>query len=186
MTSALSAVAVGKLFGFSNEDIAAGLARFKAPAMRCQIARAAGATIINDTYNASPTAMRAALELLRDFDAAGRRVVVLGDMRELGETARELHADLAPAIVEAGIDLVLTCGPLMKALHDALPRARRGAHAADSQAIVPAVRAAVRPGYVVLVKGSLGTRMAPIVEALLQLDSAANHSSSRPRAANGH
>jgi len=80
---------------------------------------------------------------------------------------------------------VLTCGPLMKALHEALPRARRGTYAADSQAIIPAVLAAVRPGDVILVKGSLGTRMAPIVEALLHLDLGADRGSTRTRAANG-
>jgi UDP-N-acetylmuramoyl-tripeptide--D-alanyl-D-alanine ligase len=161
----------------------------KGRGQRRQISLPGGAIeLIDESYNASPAAMRAAFAVLAKAmpGPRGRRIAVLGDMRELGETARGLHADLAPAVVEAGIDLVLTCGPLMKSLHDALPRARRGAHAADSQALVPAVLAAARPGDVILVKGSLGTRMAPIIEALLQLDSAADRTGPRARAANGH
>ena len=143
--------------------------------------------LIDESYNASPAAMRAAFAVLATAEPGpgGRRLAVLGDMRELGETAAALHAALAPSIAAADIDLVLTCGPLMKALHEALPRARRGTYAADSQAIIPAVLAAVRPGDVILVKGSLGTRMAPIVEALLHLDLGADRGSTRTRAANG-
>jgi UDP-N-acetylmuramoyl-tripeptide--D-alanyl-D-alanine ligase len=91
----------------------------------------------------------------------------------MGPTSPRLHAELAGPLVAAGVDLVLTCGPLMNELEAALPRAKRGGHANDSLGLIPAVRAPVRPGDVVLVKGSLGTRMAPIVEALLALESAA-------------
>jgi UDP-N-acetylmuramoyl-tripeptide--D-alanyl-D-alanine ligase len=97
----------------------------------------------------------------------GRRIAVLGDMRELGTEADALHAELAPDLVAANVDLVFTCGPHMAQLFEALPRARRGGHASASDALVPLVRGCVRAGDVVLVKGSLGSRMAPIVEALL-------------------
>ena len=139
--------------------------------------------LIDESYNASPAAMRAAFAVLGHAKPgpSGRRIAVLGDMREMGPTSPRLHAELAGPLVEAGVDLVLTCGPLMSELQSALPRDKRGGHAADSQSLIPAVLAAVRPGDVVLVKGSLGTRMAPIVEALLGLESA-----DRPaRAANG-
>jgi UDP-N-acetylmuramoyl-tripeptide--D-alanyl-D-alanine ligase len=75
LTSALAAVAVGRKFGLSRHDIARGLAEFQPPPMRCEVVRAGDVVVINDTYNASPMAMRAALELLRDFDAPGRRIV---------------------------------------------------------------------------------------------------------------
>jgi len=146
----------------------------------------AGGTIelIDESYNASPAAMRAAFAVLARAEPGprGRRIAVLGDMRELGTTAADLHAGLARPLVEAGVDLVLTCGPLMQALQSALPRSRRGAHAADSQGLIPAVLAVLRPGDVVLVKGSLGTRMAPIVEAILRQSGGAPVA----RAANGH
>jgi UDP-N-acetylmuramoyl-tripeptide--D-alanyl-D-alanine ligase len=140
--------------------------------------------LIDESYNASPAAMRAAFAVLARGRPAlrGRRIAVLGDMRELGHAGPRLHRELAPPLVDAGIDLVFTCGPLMQELHAALPRARRGAHAPDSQALIPAVLAAIRPGDVVLVKGSLGTRMAPIVEALLRRDGDAPAS----RVANRH
>jgi UDP-N-acetylmuramyl pentapeptide synthase len=107
-------------------------------------------------------------------------------MRELGEQAPALHADLAPAVVAAGIDLVLTCGPLMKFLQAALPASRRGAQAADSQALIPAVLGDAAAGRCGLVKGSLGTKMAPIIEALLRQDEQAKRAPGpRARAANG-
>jgi UDP-N-acetylmuramoyl-tripeptide--D-alanyl-D-alanine ligase len=141
--------------------------------------------LIDESYNASPAAMRAAFAVLGKtrIGAGGRRIAVLGDMRELGKTAGKLHAGLARPLIDAGIDLVLACGPLMAELQSALPREKRGGYAADSQGLVAAVIAAVKPGDVVLVKGSLGTRMAPIVEALLDLDRAAQPTA---RAANGH
>ena len=115
--------------------------------------------------------------------AGGRRIVALGDMRELGAQAPLLHAGLATDIAENNVDLVFCCGPNMAHLHAALPAARRGAHAADSAALLPLVMRAVAPGDVVLVKGSLGSRMAPIVEALQSL---ANDGSAMPRVVNGN
>ncbi len=140
--------------------------------------------LIDESYNASPAAMRAAFAVLGHAKPApgGRRIAVLGDMRELGGTAPRLHAELAGPLLQAEVDLVLTCGPLMNELQSALPREKRAGHAGDSNDLIPALRTIVRPGDVVLVKGSLGTRMATIVEALLALESA-----DRPaRAANGH
>ena len=141
--------------------------------------------LIDESYNASPAAMRAAFQVLAQTRPAsgGRRIAVLGDMRELGETSRLLHADLAPDLKAARADLVFTCGPLMEWLHVSLPDAMRGGHAPDSQALAPTVVDAVRAGDVVLVKGSLGSRMAPIVEALRALEGAGQN---LPRAVNGN
>jgi UDP-N-acetylmuramoyl-tripeptide--D-alanyl-D-alanine ligase len=128
--------------------------------------------LIDESYNANPAAMRAAFAVLGRCrpGAGGRRVAVLGDMRELGAASERLHAELAPDLLAAGVDLVLTAGPFMAALDAALPADRRGGHAPDSAALVPLVTAAVRPGDVVLVKGSLGTNMAPVVTALLSIE----------------
>jgi UDP-N-acetylmuramoyl-tripeptide--D-alanyl-D-alanine ligase len=128
-------------------------------------------TLIDESYNASPEAVRAALATLALAapEPGGRRIAVLGDMRELGEEADAIHAALAPAFVSAKVDKVFTCGTHTAALDAALPAALRGAHAPDSAGLQPEVVKAVRAGDVVMVKGSLGSRMAPIVQALLAL-----------------
>ena len=87
-------------------------------------------------------------------------------MLELGGRGAELHRELAMAVLAHDIDLVFCCGPLMRALWQALPPSRRGGYAADSAALEPQVLSAIVAGDVVMVKGSLGSRMAPIVKAL--------------------
>ena len=116
--------------------------------------------------------MRAAFEtlMLANPRAGGRRIAVLGDMRELGDDGPALHAGLADDVADANIDLLFAAGPLMRHLYDAVPAACRGDYAADSEALIPAVTAAVQPGDVVCVKGSLGSRMKPIVNALVALE----------------
>ena len=128
-------------------------------------------TLIDESYNANPASVRAAIEVLGAAPGS-RRIAVLGDMLELGAEAPGLHACLAGALTNAGIDLVFTVGPHMAHLRDALPAAMRAGHAATSEDIVGAVVAAAGAGDVVMVKGSLGTRMAPIVAALRARDGA--------------
>jgi UDP-N-acetylmuramoyl-tripeptide--D-alanyl-D-alanine ligase len=129
------------------------------------------ATVIDESYNANPASMAAALALLgqRPVGARGRRIAVLGDMLELGPRGRALHRGLLAPVDANAIDLVFCCGPLMRALWRALPASRRGGYAEDSAALEPQVLSAVGAGDVVMVKGSLGSRMAPIVKALQKL-----------------
>ncbi|WP_135470333.1 UDP-N-acetylmuramoyl-tripeptide--D-alanyl-D-alanine ligase [Crenalkalicoccus roseus] len=122
------------------------------------------ALLIDESYNAAPPAMRAALAALA-LRPAARRIAVLGEMRELGAQSAALHAALAPDAAAAA-DLVFCCGDGMAHLFEALPPAKRGGHAPDSAALVPLLRAALRPGDAILVKGALGSRMAVVVEAL--------------------
>lgn len=124
------------------------------------------AEVIDDAYNASPASVAAAFDLLALTPARGRRIAALGDMLELGAEGPALHAALAEHARRAGVDLVFTAGPLTAALHEALPPARRGAHAADAAALAPLLCAALRPGDAVLVKGSHGTAMRRVVAAL--------------------
>ena len=126
------------------------------------------ALLIDESYNANPASMRAAIALLGQAAVGprGRRIAVLGDMLELGTQGRELHRGLAAAIDEAAVDLVYCSGPLMRALWEALPSARRGGYAETAAALQPAVIEAVRAGDAVMVKGSLGSKMGPIVKAL--------------------
>jgi UDP-N-acetylmuramoyl-tripeptide--D-alanyl-D-alanine ligase len=129
--------------------------------------------LIDESYNANPASMRAALALLGHAPVGpqGRRIAVLGDMLELGPQAPELHQALAAPIREFAIDLVFCCGPCMRALWHALPPERRGAYAPDSAALQSDVLNAIRAGDAVMVKGSLGSRMGPIVRALTALSS---------------
>ncbi|MBY0337045.1 MAG: UDP-N-acetylmuramoyl-tripeptide--D-alanyl-D-alanine ligase, partial [Acetobacteraceae bacterium] len=120
--------------------------------------------LLDESYNASDSAVRAALAVLA-AQPARRRVAILGDMLELGEFGADLHRALAPDVAAAA-DVVYACGPLMGGMMEALPETRRGAHAPDAASLLPSLRDALRDGDAVLVKGSLGMRMAQIVRSL--------------------
>ncbi len=122
------------------------------------------ALLLDESYNASAASVRAALAVLA-LQPAQRRVAVLGDMLELGDEGPTEHLGLAPDIAAAA-DVMFACGPLMRLPFEAVPQACRGAHAEDSTALAPVVAAAVRAGDAVLVKGSLGSRMRVVVQAL--------------------
>jgi UDP-N-acetylmuramoyl-tripeptide--D-alanyl-D-alanine ligase len=126
------------------------------------------ALVIDESYNANPSSVDAALALLGQATIGphGRRIAVLGDMLELGPKGPALHRALAKPVASNAVDLVFCCGPLMRNLWQALPAGRRGGYAEDSAALEPQVLSAIRAGDAVMVKGSLGSRMAPIVKAL--------------------
>jgi UDP-N-acetylmuramoyl-tripeptide--D-alanyl-D-alanine ligase len=126
------------------------------------------ALVLDESYNANPASVEAALAVLgrSPIGPQGRRIAVLGDMLELGPNGPDLHRGLADAVIANGVDLVFCCGPLMGALWRALPASRRGGYAENSGALETEVLPAIRAGDVVMVKGSLGSRMAPIVKAL--------------------
>ena len=127
------------------------------------------ALLIDESYNANPASMRAAIALLgqAEIGPRGRRIAVLGDMLELGARGRRSAPRTGRSRSRAhGIDLVFCCGPLMRALWEALPSERRGGYAESAGALEADVLAAIRPGDAVMVKGSLGSRMGPIVKAL--------------------
>jgi UDP-N-acetylmuramoyl-tripeptide--D-alanyl-D-alanine ligase len=124
--------------------------------------------LIDDSYNANPASMRAALAVLGETPVTrpGRRVAVIGDMRELGANSDRLHAELAQPISEAGIDAVYCAGPHMHALWQELPHELKAHYCEDAKDLEEVLLTDVRAGDVVMVKGSLGTRMGPLVEAL--------------------
>ena len=126
------------------------------------------ALLIDESYNANPASMAAAIALLGQAPVGrhGRRIAVLGDMLELGSQGAELHRALAGPIQAAAVDLVFCSGPLMGALWEALPSGRRGGYAETAAGLEPAVLDAVGDGDAVMVKGSLGSKMGPIVKAL--------------------
>ncbi len=124
--------------------------------------------IIDESYNANPASMRAALSILglTPRSEFSRRVAVLGDMLELGPEGQKLHEGLAESIDGAGVDVVFACGELMGSLYRALPAGRRGAYAKTAEELAPRLVEGVGPGDVIMIKGSLGSRMGPLVEDL--------------------
>jgi UDP-N-acetylmuramoyl-tripeptide--D-alanyl-D-alanine ligase len=128
-------------------------------------------TLIDESYNASPLAMSAAFKVLALIDPGrgGRRIAVLGDMLELGPDSGKMHADLALPLKAANVDLVYTCGKHMKKLYEQLPANQRGEHKETSKELAQIVPDVLIPGDVVMVKGSLGSKMGLVVEALRTL-----------------
>jgi UDP-N-acetylmuramoyl-tripeptide--D-alanyl-D-alanine ligase len=126
------------------------------------------ATLIDESYNANPASMRAALDVLGQatLGRQGRRIAVLGDMLELGPTGASLHAALADAVEANKVDMIFCCGPLMRNLWEALPSGRRGGYADTSAALESQVTGAIRAGDTLMIKGSLGSKMKLIVTAL--------------------
>ncbi|MEO8927146.1 MAG: UDP-N-acetylmuramoyl-tripeptide--D-alanyl-D-alanine ligase [Caulobacteraceae bacterium] len=129
-------------------------------------------TVIDESYNASPVSMAAALAALGARPGAPRRVVVLTDMVELGDSSDARHADLAVPIETAGVDLVFCAGPAMRALWMALPPGRRGAWTPTAAELAPRLIEALEAGDVVMVKGSKASKAGLLVGALAALDTA--------------
>jgi UDP-N-acetylmuramoyl-tripeptide--D-alanyl-D-alanine ligase len=124
--------------------------------------------VLDESYNANPASVSAALALLSNLKPGkhGKRIAVLGDMLELGEFGPDLHRKLSHDIERYGVDSVYAVGPLMKSLWDVLPTKKRGAFAISSAEMMDVLINALRDGDCVMIKGSLGSRMGPIVEAL--------------------
>jgi UDP-N-acetylmuramoyl-tripeptide--D-alanyl-D-alanine ligase len=126
------------------------------------------AILIDESYNANPASMAAALNVLGHAPVGprGRRIAMLGDMLELGPGGPALHGGLIEAIKANHIDLVYCCGPLMRNLWDALSTGKRGGYAESAAALETQAVAAIRAGDAIMVKGSLGSKMKTIVNAL--------------------
>jgi UDP-N-acetylmuramoyl-tripeptide--D-alanyl-D-alanine ligase len=149
----------------------AGITAAKGRGARRELAVNGGAILlIDESYNANPASMRSALAAMATVPRQRfqRRIAVLGDMLELGDDSGRLHEDLKEPVDAAEVDLVFACGQHMQRLYAALPVARRGEWGSTSQDILGPLVAAVRAGDVVMIKGSLGSRMEPLVEALVR------------------
>jgi UDP-N-acetylmuramoyl-tripeptide--D-alanyl-D-alanine ligase len=168
---ALNSLSVLAAMKLSGADLARGALALAAaePAkgrgVRKQF-RAKGGTflVIDESYNANPASVRAALALLAQ--AKGRKIAVLGDMLELGEHGEALHASLDEAVLRSGVDVLYAAGPLMARLWEKTPQARRGRHARASADLRDALLADIRAGDTVMIKGSLGSKMGPLVDAI--------------------
>ena len=129
-----------------------------------------GFTMIDESFNANPLSMAAAIATLGARPTAGRRIAALTDMLELGPEAPSFHAALAEPLAAAKVDLVFCAGPLMKSLWDALPPTRRGGYAETAAELSPLVVRAAESGDVVMVKGSKGSKASAVAQALAALE----------------
>lgn len=181
--NALGALAVVKAAGGDLKRAVAALEKASAVAgrgNRYQIVIEPGqppVTVIDESYNANPASVEAALGVFAMVEpaAGGRRLAVLGDMLELGPQGPKMHVDLANAVLKAKTDLLYCCGPLMDALYQALPDGWRGAHEKESKALADRLVKDVKPGDVILVKGSAGSKMGYIIQALQNLQPPSNN-----------
>jgi UDP-N-acetylmuramoyl-tripeptide--D-alanyl-D-alanine ligase len=180
--NALIVLAVVQVLGLDRAVAIADLANWSPPEGRGTRERlvldlaADGMSIdlIDDAFNANPESMAAALEVLaasaprHDVGrvSRGRRIAILGDMLELGETEAALHAGLADLPAMQAIDEVHCVGPRMRALWQALPERKRGRHVATAEDLAAEAHRLIDAGDVVLVKGSKGSRVSLVVAAL--------------------
>jgi len=171
--NSIAALAVVEALGADVGEAAAALANVKASpgrgARRMLKFGTGTIELLDESYNANPASMPAMLAVLAHTAPApgGRRLLALGDMRELGEGADAYHAGLADAVAASGAAQVFLCGPHMQALWRRLAPAQRGVHRPDSTSLAGDVAAALRAGDVVAVKGSLGSKMKIVVDAIV-------------------
>ena len=170
VTNALCAIAVARRLGVPDAAIREGLTWFEPLPMRCQVESVGGVTLINDAYNANPCSMEAGLAYLTECPARGRRVLVCGDMKELGPQADQYHAALGRRVARSGVDLCFSVGEISEAVtraarEEGMP-ARRVRHFPDARSAADPVATRLAPGDVVLVKGSRAVALEVLVEAL--------------------
>ncbi|MGL5734573.1 MAG: Mur ligase family protein, partial [Beijerinckiaceae bacterium] len=159
----------------AGADLAKAAARFahvtppsgRGARMRLRIGSGAF-ELIDESYNANPASMKAALDNLGRTTVANRRIAVLGDMLELGPEAPAMHRNLVDDLVRNHIDTVFLSGPMMAHLWDALPDEMRGLHVSAAAQLELPLLDAIKPGDAVTVKGSLGSKMGPLVKMLIQ------------------
>jgi UDP-N-acetylmuramoyl-tripeptide--D-alanyl-D-alanine ligase len=169
---ALGALLAAEALGADLDACAAALGRFspqKGRGERFSVPTPDGpATIIDESYNANPASMRAALALLAAAKPGpkGRRIAVIGDMLELGPKAAAMHAELAADLSANNVDLLFGAGPLTRALYEAAPASMRAAWTERSSELTDEVARTLRGGDIAMIKGSNGSRMGPLVSAL--------------------
>lgn len=174
--NALTVFLTAKALGLDLQEIATSLSNLKPVERRGSrvnikiIDNEPPVTVIDDSYNASPASMRAAIDVLKSLKISGkgRKIVALGDMLELGELGPQLHASLAQDLT-TGVDKILTCGPLMKNLANALPK-DNNQHYDNSQKLADDIAKQLRPHDIILVKGSKSSLMDLVVKRISQLE----------------
>jgi len=167
--NALAAAAVGSAFEIDNASIKDALESYKGFGQRLEIMEWKGATIINDSYNANPDSMKAALELLLEYPAHGRRFAILGDMLELGSASRREHETIGREAARRGISRVITVGGDAGFISETanITGLTRAIHATGHEQAARLLRRELRAGDIVLVKGSRGIAMEKVLSYLM-------------------
>jgi UDP-N-acetylmuramoyl-tripeptide--D-alanyl-D-alanine ligase len=169
--AALAAVVVGRWMGMADREIAAGLENYRPAAMRCQVERLGGVTVINDAYNASPPSMWAAVEMLATWPTTGRRVLVCGDMLELGRYGPEMHRRLGDEIARReSINCCIAVGPLSAVVVDTARKAGKSAesivHCESVERAAELLPQIIRAGDVVLLKASRAMQLERVIAGI--------------------
>lgn len=172
LTSALCAVAVAREIGLTARQIAEGFQRFAPPAGRCVVLHLGDWTVIDDTYNANPTSMQAACCLLADWSGGGKRILVIGDMLELGDDAANYHRQLGHFAAESDLNLIAVlgrhAGDVVRGAVEAGFKRQQLAECSAFAALTTVLDCTLEPGDVILVKGSRGMRMERVIDWLRQ------------------
>src|SRR6266699_5748424 len=174
--NALLGVAAGRIFGLSLEDCAAGLAAAPLTKARLQIKEIHGVQFIDDSYNANPDSMKAALHTLVELDADGKRVAVLGEMRELGSESEHCHREVGETAAALGVDHLIAIGSVAAAIasaaeHAGLRNSRTVNSPTEAAEILSEIAAS---GDLVLIKGSRAARTERVMEEFRSRESAAS------------
>ena len=167
----LTAMAVGERLGLTREELVQGILRFAPTKMRMNILeRGHGVTILNDTYNANPQSMRAAIEVLAS-GSAPYKIAVLGDMMELGAFSQALHESVGEYLGRSDVDCLVTVGEQAAYLCRAAEKAGvpLSYHCADKEEAKPVLKQVLQPGSTVLVKASRGMAMEELVDYLVSI-----------------
>lgn len=170
LTAALCAVAIGREIGMHPAAIAHGLKHFESPPGRCRLERCGEWTVIDDTYNANPSSMQAACHLLEDWRGANKKLLIAGDMLELGDHAVACHRELGAQAARAKVDRLLAFGPHAEHVIAGALEAGFDSHflaeCPSLEALLAVLDCWLGPGDVVLVKGSRGMQMERVVDWL--------------------
>lgn len=161
LAAVLAAHAVSKI---DLQNLANEIEKFSCSSRRGEVFEKNGVTIIDDSYNACYTSTRSSIKSLSKY--SGRKILVIGDMKELGKRSRFFHENLSPSIDKFGVDLVFACGEFAKYLFENLPEEKRGGWYENSQKLSDDIASKIQFGDKVLVKGSNSMNMNKIVEAI--------------------
>jgi UDP-N-acetylmuramyl pentapeptide synthase len=164
--NAMLVVAAGRAFGLSIEESAAGLATAPLTKARLQIKEIGAVHFLDDSYNANPDSMKAALRTLVELDTDGQRIAVLGEMRELGPESERGHREVGETAATLGVDQLITIGDAAEVIAQGARTAGLGkiSSVQSTREAAELLGEVVRPGDLVLIKGSRAARTEEVIE----------------------